>query len=87
MTFTILGREQLEKGGIYAITGPNWNGQIPAMMQEIKSPTNSMLLLSRILVKGPRELSNVTSIENQPRDLSNVTIIENQIMYLTNVSL
>ncbi|MGA8844742.1 MAG: DUF1254 domain-containing protein [Nitrososphaeraceae archaeon] len=68
-----------EKGGIYAITGPDWNGQIPAMMQEIKSPTNSMLLLSRILVKGPRELSNVTSIENQPRDLSNVTIIENQI--------
>ena len=31
------------------------------------------------MVKGPRELSNVTSIENQPRDLSNVTIIENQI--------
>ena len=38
-----------EKGGIYAITGPDWNGQIPAMMQEIKSPTNSMLLLSRYI--------------------------------------
>ncbi len=54
-----------EKGGIYAITGPDWKGQIPGTMQEIKSPTNSVLLLSRILVKGPRDLSNVTAIENQ----------------------
>ena len=54
-----------EKGGIYAITGPDWKGQIPGTMQEIKSPTNSVLLLSRILVKGPRDLSNVTVIENQ----------------------
>ena len=56
-----------EKGGIYAITGPDWKGQIPGTMQEIKSPTNSVLLLSRILVKGPRDLSNVTVIENQPQ--------------------
>jgi DNA sulfur modification protein DndE len=68
-----------ENGGLYAITGPDWKGQIPGTMQEIKSPTNSMLLLSRILVKGPRKLSNVTAIDNQPRDLSNVTAIENQI--------
>ena len=54
-----------DKGETYAITGPDWKGHIPGMMQEIKSPTNSMLLLSRILVKGPRELSNVTAIENQ----------------------
>ncbi len=43
-------------GGDFAITGPGWNGTLPAGMQEIMSPTNTTWVVGRILVDGKEDL-------------------------------
>ena len=48
-----------EKGGTYLITGPNWQGQVPSGMTEIKAPTNLTWVIARILVQGPDDVNNV----------------------------
>ena len=51
--FTYVGsRATGSNGGTYLITGPNWDGQVPSGMTEIKSPTNLVWILHRILVNG-----------------------------------
>ncbi len=40
--------------GNYAITGPNWNGQLPAGVKEIKSPTDMVWLLGRTESNGAK---------------------------------
>ncbi len=39
----------------YAITGPGWKGQLPAGVQQIKSPTNLVWLIGRTYCTGTRE--------------------------------
>ncbi len=64
--FTYVGsRATGSNGGIYLITGPNWNGQVPSGMTEIKSPTNLVWIINRILVNGPSDVSNVNAIQDQ----------------------
>ena len=52
-------------GGTYLLTGPNWNGQVPTGMTEIKTPTNLAWISNRLLVKGPSDLPNVHAIQDQ----------------------
>jgi hypothetical protein len=39
----------------YLLTGPNWNGEVPAGMKQIKSPTKYMLILGRTYADGTEE--------------------------------
>jgi hypothetical protein len=41
-----------EKAATYLITGPNWRGEVPQGMTQIKSPTRYMLILGRIYANG-----------------------------------
>jgi hypothetical protein len=41
-----------EKAGTYLLTGPGWDGQVPAGMKQIKSPTRYTLILSRTYADG-----------------------------------
>ena len=52
-------------GGIYLIAGPNWDGQVPSGMTEIKSPTNLVWIINRILVNGPSDTANVNAIQDK----------------------
>lgn len=52
-------------GGTYLITGPNWKGDVPSDMKEIKSATNNMTIAGRIFVNGPSDLSNVNAIQDK----------------------
>jgi len=64
--FTYVGsRATGSNGGIYLITSPDWNGQVPSGMTEIKSPTNLAWILNRILVNGPLDVPNVHAIQDQ----------------------
>ena len=66
--FTYVGaRTTGSTGGTYLITGPNWSGQVPTGITEIKTPTNLAWISNRILVKGPSDLPNVHAIQDQVR--------------------
>ncbi|MFZ0512355.1 MAG: DUF1214 domain-containing protein [Candidatus Nitrosopolaris sp.] len=52
-------------GGVYLIVGPNWSGQVPSGMTEIKTPTYLTWISNRILVKDPLDVPNVNAIQNQ----------------------
>jgi len=50
----------------YAITGPNWQGTLPAGVKELKSPTNMVWLLGRTYCTGtPADYKAVHAIEAQ----------------------
>jgi hypothetical protein len=50
-------------GGTYLITGPNWKGDVPPSMKEIKSPTNTVDIGGRIFVNGTADVPNVNAIQ------------------------
>jgi hypothetical protein len=50
-------------GGTYLITGPNWKGDVPPSMKEIKSPTNTVDIGGRIFVNGTADVHNVNAIQ------------------------
>lgn len=52
-------------GGVYLVVGPEWNGQVPSGMTEIKTPTNLAWISNRILVKGLSDLHNIHAIQDQ----------------------
>lgn len=43
------------KAQTYAITGPNWKGQLPAGLRELKSPTSMVWILGRTYCTGTPE--------------------------------
>ena len=43
------------KAQTYVITGPNWKGQLPAGLQELKAPTNMVWILGRTYCTGTPE--------------------------------
>ena len=51
------------KAGDFAITGPNWKGNLPAGVQEIKSPTNMVWILGRTQTNGPSDYPAVHAIQ------------------------
>lgn len=65
-TFAYVGsRTTGADGGTFFITGPEWKGLIPSGMAPIKSPTNLAWIQGRILVKGPSDVPNVHTIQDQ----------------------
>ncbi len=57
-----------ENGGTYVVVGPTWKGTLPANLSDantIKSPTNLVWILGRILVKGPDDVQNVRDIQDK----------------------
>lgn len=52
-------------GGTYLITGPDWKGQVPEGMTKIWTPTNLAWILQRTLLKGPSDIDNVHTIQDQ----------------------
>jgi hypothetical protein len=55
------------QAGDYLITGPAWKGQVPGGMTQIISPSNSVLVLGRILVYSESDLPTAYNLANQIR--------------------
>ncbi len=53
------------KGGNFAITGPNWKGQLPTGVEEIKSPTNLLIIAGRTYCSGPSDYDAVHKLQDQ----------------------
>jgi hypothetical protein len=47
----------------YAIVGPNWNGDLPEDVGELKSPTNIVLIQGRTQANGPADYQVVNAIQ------------------------
>jgi hypothetical protein len=55
------------QAGVYIITGPHWNDQVPSGMKQVSSPNNSVLLLGRVLVKNDNDLPTAHHLTEQIR--------------------
>jgi hypothetical protein len=53
------------QAGDYLITGPGWQGQVPGGLMQISSPTNSVLVLGRVLVESENDLSTAYDLSKQ----------------------
>ena len=53
------------KGGNFAITGPNWRGELPAGVEQIKFPTNLVLIGGRTYCSGPSDYEAVHKLQDQ----------------------
>jgi len=53
------------QAGDYLITGPGWNGQVPSGISQISSPSNSVLVLGRVLVESNSDLSTAYDLSKQ----------------------
>lgn len=51
--------------GEYAIVGPHWDGQLPANVRRIESPTNLVLITGRTFTRGGRDLEVANAIQNR----------------------
>lgn len=49
----------------FAITGPNWRGQLPDGTQEIKSPTDMVWLLGRVQTNGPKDYAQARAFQDK----------------------
>lgn len=61
----ISGRTARASGGDYLITGPRWTGVVPQRMTQIIAPSNSVMLLGRVLVEGDADLSSAYRLAKQ----------------------
>ena len=52
-------------GGTYLVSGPNWKGDVPTGMKEIKAPTNAVDIAGRIYVSGPGNVPAVNAIQDK----------------------
>jgi hypothetical protein len=55
-----------DKPGNFAITGPRWNGILPAGIQQLKSPTDLVFIIGRTYCNGTKEdLSKVNKLQDE----------------------
>ena len=65
-TFAYVGsRTTGPRAGGYFITGPGWPGAGPTGMTRISSPTNSVLVLGRVLVKDDHDVATAYGLAKQ----------------------
>jgi hypothetical protein len=65
-SFQYVGRRATgTKEGRYAITGPDWNGTLPAGVGRIGAPTNRLLALTRTLVRSAADLPAAQAVQLQ----------------------
>ncbi|MGA7155393.1 MAG: DUF1254 domain-containing protein [Acidobacteriaceae bacterium] len=53
------------QAGDYLIAGPSWQGSTPQGMKLISSPTNSVLVIGRVLVYSDSDLSSAYALAKQ----------------------
>lgn len=53
------------KEGNFVITGPNWQGELPSGLKEIKSPTNMAWIIGRTETRNPDDYRLVTELQKQ----------------------
>ena len=53
------------RGGTFWIVGPDWRGAAPAGVTLVRSDTNDVWMLVRILIAGPHELDYVRHLQDQ----------------------
>jgi Protein of unknown function (DUF1254) len=53
------------QAGDYLITGPRWSGQVLSGMKQIASPSNSVLVLGRVLVESDSDLPTAYALAKQ----------------------
>ncbi len=53
------------EAGQFAIVGPNWKGQLPDGVKELKAPTNSTMIAGRTQANGPADYEVVNAIQKQ----------------------
>lgn len=53
------------KGGRFWIVGPQWRGRAPAGVRVLRSSTNDVWMLARVLVEGPDDLAAATALLEQ----------------------
>jgi len=58
------------RAGDYLITGPRWQGKVPQGMKQIASPSNSVLVIGRILVYSDNDLPTAYGLAKQIRLIS-----------------
>ncbi|HOB14805.1 MAG TPA: DUF1254 domain-containing protein [Novosphingobium sp.] len=58
-------RETKGVGGRTWLVGPNWRGTVPAGVRLIRSTTNDVWMLARILVDGPADLAAAEAVQKQ----------------------
>jgi hypothetical protein len=64
--FADVGRPTIgTRAGDYLISGPNWKGVGPEGLPKIASPSNSVLLVGRVLVEGDGDLSTAYNLLKQ----------------------
>lgn len=67
-TITNIGRRlNGTKAQTFAITGPDWHGELPAGMETIACPTTLALAFLRILIHGEQDVSAVEALQQQFR--------------------
>lgn len=64
--FSTIGTRQTgNNAGNYALTGPNWDGQLPSGVKQVNAPTNLVWLIGRTLTNGPKDYAAVNKIQDQ----------------------
>jgi hypothetical protein len=53
------------KAATYAITGPDWHGELPAGTELIRSPTPMVWVLGRVYVRDPADLADARVFQRQ----------------------
>jgi hypothetical protein len=53
------------RAGDYLISGPEWHGDVPEGMTRIVSPSNSLLVIGRVLVEGEGDVSTAYDLAKQ----------------------
>ncbi len=53
------------KAGHFAIVGPDWKGELPDGVKELKSPTNTAMIAGRTQANGPEDYEAVNAIQTQ----------------------
>jgi hypothetical protein len=64
--FANVGRRTTgNRAGDYLISGPHWEGEVPEGITKIVSPSNSVMLIGRVLVEGDDDLSTAYKLAKQ----------------------
>ena len=53
------------KAGQFAIVGPNWKGELPEGVKELRSPTNTAMIAGRTQADGPADYEAVNAIQRE----------------------
>ena len=66
--FAYVGRRTTNtRAGDFLISGPGWRGAVPEGTRQISSPSNTVLLIGRVLVESDNDVATAYSLEQQIR--------------------